>query len=94
MITKSFIESWKVFYNHLVFYPTPSNLNYLRSFGFLLGVFLVLQIITGLLLFCYYSPENAFNSIEYIIRNVQYGWLIRYSHTTGASFLFILIFED
>ena len=76
----------------LVDYPTPRNLNYWWNFGSLAGFFLVLQIITGVVLAMHYNPsaEGAFASIEHIMRNVNYGWLIRYVHVNGASFFFIV----
>ena len=78
----------------LVDYPTPRNLNYWWNFGSLAGFFLVLQIITGVVLAMHYNPsaEGAFASIEHIMRNVNYGWLIRYVHVNGASFFFIVVY--
>ena len=78
----------------LVDYPTPRNLNYWWNFGSLAGFFLVLQIITGVVLAMHYNPsaEGAFASIEHIMRNVNYGWLIRYAHMNGASFFFIVVY--
>ena len=78
----------------LVDYPTPRNLNYWWNFGSLAGFFLVLQIITGIVLAMHYNPsaEGAFASIEHIMRNVNYGWLIRYAHMNGASFFFIVVY--
>ena len=78
----------------LVDYPTPRNLNYWWNFGSLAGFFLVLQIITGVVLAMHYNPsaEGAFASIEHIMRNVNYGWLIRSAHMNGASFFFIVVY--
>ena len=78
----------------LVDYPTPRNLNYWWNFGSLAGFFLVLQIITGVVLAMHYNPsaEGAFASIEHIMRNVNYGWLIRYVHVNGSSFFFIVVY--
>ena len=78
----------------LVDYPTPKNLNYWWNFGSLAGFFLVLQIVTGIVLAMHYNPsvEGAFNSIEHIMRDVNYGWLIRYVHMNGASFFFIVVY--
>ena len=78
----------------LVDYPTPKNLNYWWNFGSLAGFFLVLQIVTGIVLAMHYNPsvDGAFNSIEHIMRDVNYGWLIRYVHMNGASFFFIVVY--
>ena len=78
----------------LVDYPTPKNLNYWRNFGSLAGIFLMIQIITGIVLAMHYTPsvEGAFASIEHIMRDVNYGWLIRYIHMNGASFFFIVVY--
>ena len=78
----------------LVDYPTPRNLNYWWNFGSLAGIFLLIQIITGIVLAMHYTPtvEGAFASIEHIMRDVNYGWLIRYIHMNGASFFFIVVY--
>jgi len=78
----------------LIDYPTPRNLNYWWNFGSLAGFFLVLQIITGVVLAMHYNPsvEGAFASIEHIMRDVNYGWLIRYVHMNGASFFFVVVY--
>ena len=78
----------------LVDYPTPRNLNYWWNFGSLAGIFLLIQIITGIVLAMHYTPsvEGAFASIEHIMRDVNYGWLIRYVHMNGASFFFIVVY--
>ena len=78
----------------LVDYPTPRNLNYWWNFGSLAGIFLLIQIITGFVLAMHYTPsvEGAFASIEHIMRDVNYGWLIRYIHMNGASFFFIVVY--
>ena len=75
-------------------YPTPKNLNYWWNFGSLAGIFLMIQIITGIVLAMHYTPsvEGAFASIEHIMRDVNYGWLIRYIHMNGASFFFIVVY--
>lgn len=72
----------------------PMNLNYFYNFGSLLGITLILQIITGIFLAMYYIPNigYAFDSIEYIMRDVSYGWLIRYIHANGASFFFFMVY--
>lgn len=81
-------------YKHLYFYPTPANLNYFWSFGSIAGIFLVIQIITGIFLAMHYTPHVtlAFNSVEHIMRDVPFGWLIRYMHSNGASFFFIAVY--
>src|SRR5258706_11048158 len=75
-------------------YPTPRNLNYMWSFGSLAGFMLVAMIVTGILLAMHYTPEAtmAFNSVEHIMRDVNYGWLIRYLHMNGASMFFIVVY--
>jgi ubiquinol-cytochrome c reductase cytochrome b subunit len=75
-------------------YPTPRNLNYLWNFGSLAGITLVIMIVTGIVLAMHYTPtvDGAFNSVEHIMRDVNYGWLIRYLHTTGASMFFALVY--
>jgi len=80
--------------NHIVDYPTPSNISYLWSFGSLAGFCLVLQIITGICLAMHFIAEinYAFLSLEHIMRDVKFGWLIRYLHANGASFFFIVVF--
>ena len=67
-------------------YPTPRNLTYLWNFGSLAGIVLVIMIVTGIVLAMHYTPTTAgaFESVEHIMRDVNYGWLIRYVHTTGA----------
>lgn len=80
--------------NHLVNYPTPVNLSYFWNFGALAGVILLLQIITGVALAMHYAShiDLAFISVERIMRDVNSGWLIRYSHANGASFFFIIVY--
>lgn len=75
-------------------YPVPRNLSYLWNFGILAGFCLVLQIVTGVILAMHYAAETsvAFNSVEHIMRDVNWGWLMRYSHANGASFFFIVIY--
>ena len=79
---------------HLVDYPTPICLSYAWSFGSLAGICLVIQIISGILLSIHYVADmnTAFNSIQYIMRQVPYGWLIRYTHSNGASMFFIVLY--
>jgi ubiquinol-cytochrome c reductase cytochrome b subunit len=81
-----------IFNEHLVDYPTPTTINYMWSFGFLSGMCLLIQIITGILLAMHYTPniDLAFFSIEHIMRDVNNGWFIRYTHSNGASFFLLL----
>ncbi len=73
---------------------TPSNITYIWNFGSLLGLCLVIQIATGVLLAMHYTPEInlAFTSIEHIQRDVINGWLLRYSHANGAGLFFICVY--
>jgi ubiquinol-cytochrome c reductase cytochrome b/c1 subunit len=82
------------FYKDYVVFPEPRNLNYLWNFGSLAGIMLVVQIITGIVLVMHYTPhvDYAFDSVEHIMRDVNYGWLIRYLHFNGASMFFIAIY--
>jgi quinol-cytochrome oxidoreductase complex cytochrome b subunit len=75
-------------------YPTPRNLNYWWNFGSLAGIVLVLMIVTGIFLAMNYTPNGdlAFGSVERIMRDVNYGWLLRYMHQNGASFFFIIVY--
>jgi ubiquinol-cytochrome c reductase cytochrome b subunit len=79
---------------HLVDYPAPRNLSYWWSFGSLAGIFLVLQILTGVVLAMHYTAhvDHAFTSVEHIMRDVNYGWLLRYMHANGASFFFAVVY--
>ena len=79
---------------NMLSFPTPKNLNYFWTFGFILTLCLVTQIITGIVLAMHYTPHvlMAFDSIEHIMRDVNYGWLIRYIHANGASMFFLAIF--
>ena len=79
---------------HFGEYRTPKNLNYAWNFGSIAGLILMLQILTGLFLAMQYTPhvKMAFDSVENIMRNVNYGWLIRYSHAVGASMFFASIY--
>ena len=79
---------------HLVKYYAPKNFNFLYFFGSLALVVLVIQILTGIFLTMNYKPDAklAFDSVEYIMRDVSWGWLIRYMHSTGASAFFIVIY--
>jgi len=79
---------------HVTEYPAPRNLNYLWSFGALALLFLAIQIVTGLWLAMYYKPDAklAFDSVQHIMRDVNWGWLIRYLHAVGASGLFFVVY--
>tara|TARA_R110000868_G_scaffold235421_3_gene489385 strand:- start:19695 stop:20930 length:1236 start_codon:yes stop_codon:yes gene_type:complete len=79
---------------HLTEYYAPKNFNFWYYFGSLALLILVNQILTGIWLTMNYTPtaEGAFASVEYIMRDVNFGWLIRYMHSTGASFFFIVIY--
>jgi ubiquinol-cytochrome c reductase cytochrome b subunit len=79
--------------NHLVDYPTPINFNYWYNFGLLSAVCLGIQLLTGIFLAMHYTPhiDYAWLSVEHIMRDVNYGWLIRYMHANGAS-MFLLWF--
>ena len=72
-------------------YPTPRNLNYWWTFGGILAFMLAVQIVTGIVLAMHYTPhvDFAFNSVEHIMRDVNYGWLLRYVHANGASMFFL-----
>ncbi len=75
-------------------YPTPKNLSYWWNFGSLAGIMLMVMIATGLILAMQYTPhvDYAFNSVERIMRDVNYGWLLRYIHMNGASMFFIVVY--
>jgi ubiquinol-cytochrome c reductase cytochrome b subunit len=77
-----------------VSYPTPRNLNYFWTFGAILMFMLVAQIITGVVLAMHYTPHAtlAFTSVEHIMRDVNYGWLLRYLHANGASMFFVAVY--
>lgn len=85
------IETWKA---HLSEYYAPKNFNFWYYFGALSLLVLVLQIITGIFLTMNYKPDAAlaFASVEYIMRDVPWGWLIRYMHSTGASMFFVVVY--
>nr|ACR81534.1 cytochrome b [Rhipidura leucophrys] len=84
----------KIVNDALIDLPTPSNISTWWNFGSLLGICLVTQIVTGLLLAMHYTADTslAFNSVAHMCRNVQFGWLIRNLHANGASFFFICIY--
>lgn len=80
--------------DHLVDYPTPININYMWNFGSMAGIFLGIQIVTGIFLAMHYTPhiDLAFLSVEHIMRDVNNGWLIRYLHANGASIFFLIVY--
>ena len=84
----------RLVYDSFVAYPTPRNLNYAYTFGAILSVMLVAQILTGIVLAMHYvsSTAGAFTSVENIMRDVNSGWLLRYMHSNGASFFFIAVY--
>ncbi|GAB3011670.1 cytochrome b [Bowmanella dokdonensis] len=79
---------------HAIEYPAPKNMNFWYVFGFLATIVLVNQIVTGIWLTMSFEPsaERAFASVEYIMREVDYGWVLRYMHSTGASAFFIVVY--
>ncbi len=81
-------------YDSFVDFPTPKNLNYWYTFGGILAICLVTQILTGVVLAMHYTPsvDQAFASVERIMRDVPYGWLIRYIHANGASMFFLAVY--
>ena len=84
----------RLVYDSFVAYPVPRNLNYAYTFGGILSIMLVLQIVTGIVLAMHYAPATslAFDSVEHIMRDVNSGWLMRYLHANGASFFFIAVY--
>jgi quinol-cytochrome oxidoreductase complex cytochrome b subunit len=80
--------------NHIIDYPTATNISYLYGFGSLAGLMLVVQILTGIFLAMHYTAhiDLAFSSVEHIMRDVNNGWLIRYAHANGASFFFLVVY--
>ncbi|ANN96731.1 TPA: cytochrome bc complex cytochrome b subunit [Legionella pneumophila] len=85
------VSTWKAHFSN---YYAPKNFNFLYFFGSLALIVLVNQIITGLWLTMFYTPnaEQAFSSVEFIMRDINFGWLLRYMHSTGASAFFIVIY--
>lgn len=83
------------FFEHtLKQYQVPKNLSFLWTGGFIAGFMLVVMIITGILLAMHYipHPDHAFDSVERIMREVNFGWLIRYLHANGASLFFLVVY--
>src|SRR5712671_5871193 len=85
------METWR---SHLSEYYAPKNFNFWYYFGSLAAFVLVIQIVSGIFLTMNYKPDatKAFESVEYIMRDVPWGWLIRYVHSTGASAFFIVVY--
>ncbi|MBE1236977.1 cytochrome b N-terminal domain-containing protein [Phaeovibrio sulfidiphilus] len=81
-------------HKHLIVYPTPRNINYWWCFGVASAMALVIMLLTGIFLAMYYVADTrlAFDSVERIMRDVNYGWLLRYLHMNGASLFFILVY--
>ncbi|VAW52409.1 Ubiquinol-cytochrome C reductase, cytochrome B subunit [hydrothermal vent metagenome] len=84
----------KMWNDHLAKYYTPKNFNFWYFFGSLALLVLVIQIVSGIFLTMHYKPDGAmaFASVEYIMRDVPYGWLIRYIHSTGATAFFVVVY--
>jgi quinol-cytochrome oxidoreductase complex cytochrome b subunit len=84
----------RLVWDSFVDYPTPRNLNYWWTFGGILSLCLGVQIVTGIVLAMHYTPSaaGAFASVEHIMRDVNYGWLLRYTHANGASMFFIAVY--
>lgn len=83
-----------ILHNHLLRYPSPINLSYFWNYGFIAFIFLFLQLITGIFLAMHYCSNTllAFSSVEHIMRDVAFGWFIRYAHANGASFFFVIVY--
>lgn len=75
-------------------FPTPKNLNYWWTFGGILAIMLVIQLLSGIVLVMHYTPtaDGAFASVEHIMRDVNYGWLLRYLHANGSSMFFVAVY--
>lgn len=91
------VFSWfliRLIYEYLYRYPTASNINLFWNFGVLSGFCLVIQIVTGLFMSMYYTATtvDAMSSIEHMMRDINYGWLVRYAHANGASAFFIAVY--
>ena len=85
---------FRLLHSSVIAYPTPRNLNYWWTFGAILTFMLGVQIVTGVVLAMHYVPtaDGAFISVERIMRDVNYGWLLRYLHATGASMFFLAVY--
>ncbi len=84
----------RLMHGQFVDFPTPRNLNYLWTFGGILSLCLVIQLLSGIVLAMHYQPSDAeaFNSVDHIRRNVNYGWLIQAVHATGSSMFFLAVY--
>ncbi|MFA9387757.1 MAG: cytochrome bc complex cytochrome b subunit [Methyloceanibacter sp.] len=84
----------RVVHDQFMVFPTPRNLNYWWTFGGILTFMLALQMMTGIVLAMHYVPsaDGAFDSVEKIMRDVNWGWLLRYAHAVGASMFFVALF--
>jgi len=80
--------------SHLQSYPCPLQINSFWNLGFLLGITIILQIITGIFLGLHYTSDlnSAYSSLFFFIREIFYGWCLRYLHSSGASFVFLFLF--
>ena len=80
--------------SHLQSYPCPLQINSFWNLGFLLGITIILQIITGIFLGLHYTSDlnSAYSSVFFFIREIYYGWCLRYLHSSGASFVFLFLF--
>ncbi len=89
-----FPTAFEEYKKHLSEYYAPKNFNWMYFFGSLALLVLVIQIVTGIFLVMHYKPDAslAFASVEYIMRDVPWGWLVRYMHSTGASAFFIVVY--
>lgn len=79
-------------FNSLVFLPASFTLRYMWNFGSMLGIMLISQIFTGFFLTFYYSSGDAFSSVQYVMFEVNFGWLVRIMHSNGASIFFFFIY--
>jgi ubiquinol-cytochrome c reductase cytochrome b subunit len=88
------LPALRLVHDSFVDYPTPRNINYWWTFGAILSLMLGMQIVTGIVLAMHYVPhvDHAFASVEHIMRDVNYGWLMRYLHANGASMFFIAVY--
>ncbi|MEM9809715.1 MAG: cytochrome b N-terminal domain-containing protein [Pseudomonadota bacterium] len=96
------IEKWidrrmpivRLGYDSFIDFPTPKNLNYWYTFGVILTIVLAVQIVSGVVLAMHYAAhvDHAFQSVEHIMRDVNYGWLLRYTHANGASMFFLAVY--
>ena len=85
---------YKLYRKYIGRYPTPVNISYFWNFGSLAGLILIVQIVSGIILAMHYSPSTitSFMNLEYIMRELNYGWLLRYLHANGASMFFLIVY--